>query len=61
MENMSYCRFENILYDLSDCQDALFEYGLGDYDLSETELMAAKQLIQMCVDIAETNADLLDT
>lgn len=59
MGNMSYCRFENTLSDLSDCQDALFEDGLDD--LSETELRAAKHLIQMCIDIAETNADLLDT
>jgi len=59
MANMSYCRFENTLGDLSDCQDELFENGLDE--LSDTEKERAIELIQMCIDIAESHRDLLDT
>jgi hypothetical protein len=58
MANMSYCRFENTVDDLSDCQSVLREIGLEG--LSKTELDCAKQLISLCIDIAETNSDLLD-
>lgn len=58
MANMSYCRFENTLSDLSDCQDALFESGVDG--LSDTEKECAIELIQMCIDIAESHQDLLD-
>lgn len=48
MGNMSYCRFQNTLLDLRDCQ----EY-INDDDLSEEEKRARKKLIELCKDIAE--------
>ena len=49
MSNMSYCRFQNTLTDLRDCQNALFE---GE-ELSEAEEKAKKRLIQVCQAIFE--------
>ena len=51
MANMSYCRFENTLSDLRDCQNALQEEGLKG--LSGDELMAARRLIALCSHITE--------
>lgn len=48
MSNMSYCRFENTLKDLRDCDEHLF-----DNDLSEEEEKARERLIQLCKKIAE--------
>jgi hypothetical protein len=49
MSNMSYCRFQNTLADLRDCEEALNERGnLDDLDLSEGELKAARRLIALC-------------
>lgn len=46
MSNMSYCRFENTLRDLRDCEDALQEMCDGDAKkLSEYELPAAQELV----------------
>ena len=50
MSNMSYCRFENTLSDMQDCFDALKE---GDKKLSESELEAKKELIQLCREFLE--------
>lgn len=47
MGNMSYCRFENTLDDLRDCQEAM-----GDDDLGESEQRARAILIRVCGDIA---------
>ena len=47
MANMGYCRFENTLGDLQDCQE-----HIGDYDLSETEMSAREEMIRICVEIA---------
>lgn len=58
MGNLSYCRFENTLRDLSDCEDALFEKGLEG--LSEAELEAAKRLIELCADIVSSHIYLLE-
>jgi hypothetical protein len=53
MPNMSYCRFQNTLGDLEDCAEALADI---DYDLSRIvdkgERMAAKELIELCRQIA---------
>jgi len=49
MSNMSYCRFQNTYADLVDCRDALDE----DRPLSEAEYEKAKQLIELCQEIAE--------
>lgn len=52
--NMSYCRFYNTLADLKDCY-----YNIEDVeDMSYEEKRARKELIQICMDIAE-NADYL--
>lgn len=52
MSNMSYCRFQNTLNDLRDCQDALEELATGDVEpLSPEELSAAKRLVTTCADI----------
>lgn len=47
MSNMSYCRFQNTLQDLRDCEDHL------DDRLSEDEAKARKRLIELCHDIAD--------
>lgn len=48
MSNMSYCRFQNTLSDLQDCEQALNE----QYKLSDRELDAAVRLIKCCHRIA---------
>lgn len=58
MSNMSYCRFQNTLQDLRDCQQALQMDGMGD--LSKEELSAAKSLIGICSGIAEEFGEELD-
>lgn len=60
MSNMSYCRFNNTLNDLHDCQDAL---GSGD-SLSAEERAKAVRLINVCRNIAseyegESDEDIL--
>lgn len=58
MQNMSYCRFENTLAALRECQDALNEAGNNPLDgLNEYELKAAKQLIKLCRKIADDYED----
>lgn len=52
MSNMSYCRFQNTLSDLRDCEENLF-----DEDLSEEEQAARKRLIKLCHRIAEQTED----
>jgi len=47
MSNMSYCRFENTVRDLKDCEDFV-----GD-QLSQDENEARKELIKTCIRIAE--------
>ena len=54
MANMSYCRFENTLSDLRDC------YMNMDSDLSQREFYKRKQLIEMCMSIANEYDHLLD-
>lgn len=51
MSNMSYCRFRNTLTDLRDCQDALWD-DVGELSLEEKR--AAKRLIEICQEIAES-------
>lgn len=47
MANMSYCRFQNTLADLRDCQEHLFE------ELSSAEEEARAELVRVCQEIAE--------
>ena len=46
MSNMGYCRFQNTVNDLEDCQEHIF-----DDDLSKDEEKARRRLIQICKDI----------
>ena len=48
MANMSYCRFQNTYNDLIDCSVNLF-----DEDMSDSEKMARKNLIELCKEIVE--------
>lgn len=50
MSNMSYCRFENTLSDLLDCEEALEEAGT---ELSESEERARRELIEACKRIVD--------
>lgn len=50
--NMSYCRFQNTLMDLRDCQE-----HMDDGDLSEEERDARRELIDVCWRIAQDYAN----
>lgn len=52
MSNMSYCRFQNTVKDLRDCQDALDDIGDNLAELSKEEARAANALIAICQEIA---------
>jgi len=56
MSNMSYCRFQNTLLDLDDCNENMDETK----DLSEEEQIARLRLIEVCVDIAGDYRDELE-
>lgn len=55
MANMSYCRFNNTLADLFDCENALEDFLDNDENVisSEEERRKAKRLIQLCHEIAD--------
>ncbi len=53
MSNMSYCRFQNTVSDLQDCQEALAE----GKRLSKEEEDAAVRLITTCIEIAQAYLD----
>jgi hypothetical protein len=55
MANMSYCRFQNTLNDLQDCED-----HLGDEIEDSTEKRARERLIQLCQDIVEKSGIIID-
>lgn len=49
MSNMSYCRFQNTLMDLQDCQEVLDEMTVEEAGkLSDEERRAATKLVNMC-------------
>jgi len=52
MGNMGYCRFENTLHDLYDCNEYIW-----DNDLSESEEKARKALIALCREIADEHLE----
>lgn len=66
MGNMSYCRFNNTVLDLQDCQEVLSENFNGlvneeddcENSISYTERQKAVQLIEMCREIAEEWEDI---
>ena len=53
MSNMSYCRFENTLHDLQDCEEALDHLFEGTAPLSGAELQCAAELVQTCQSILD--------
>lgn len=55
MANMSYCRFRNTLQDLQDCYD-----NMDESDMGADEMRARKRLIELCMEIAENCADLIE-
>jgi tetrahydromethanopterin S-methyltransferase subunit G len=58
MGNMSYCRFENTVGDMQDCENALNEISGNIEELeSEVEQMYAKEFIKICKRIASDYAD----
>lgn len=52
MGNMSYCRFQNTLQDLRDCNEALEEIDGNLAELSKEEARAADRLVRLCARIA---------
>jgi hypothetical protein len=52
MGNMGYCRFQNTLNDLRDCNNHIEDTGL-----SEEEEKARTRLIALCREIAEVDND----
>ena len=52
MGNMDYCRFQNTVSDLRECQDAMDER-----DLSPNEKHARKEMIKVCQEIARDYGD----
>lgn len=55
MSNMSYCRFQNTLDDLRDCETAIEELQNPKEELSAEEYAAYRALIRMCRRIANDN------
>lgn len=55
MANMSYCRFQNTLADLRDCEES---DGMWDPEtLSDEEKRARTALISLCCTIASEHGD----
>ena len=54
MSNMSYCRFENTLADLRDCNEHMDE---DMEDRSDEEKQAKKNLIKLCKEITSNYGD----
>lgn len=55
MANMGYCRFQNTLRDLEDCNDYLHR----DLESAE-ERIARRELIDLCREIASEGAYLVE-
>lgn len=54
MSNMGYCKFRNTLLDLQDCTYTLYDLGGNISDLDEEEQTAARALIRLCCEIADS-------
>jgi len=55
---MSYCRFQNTVLALKDCEGVLEEMVDGDPEpLSDEELGAAQQLVTSCLSIVQLLAE----
>jgi hypothetical protein len=55
--NMSYCRFENTLAALRECDEAMAESVNPLGELSESERKAAKRLLKLCREMADNYGD----
>lgn len=54
MSNMSYCRFRNTNDDLRDCEDALTDISISDYqEMDDDEQVAVINLLKRCQRITE--------
>jgi hypothetical protein len=53
MPNMSYCRFQNTVRDLQDCQEHMDEVD----DLGSDEASARERLIEVCKEIVRENGE----
>ena len=53
MANMSYCRFENTLADLRDCEKALGNIYDEVTEMSSYEKNALPKLIELCKSISD--------
>ena len=60
MGNMSYCRFQNTVADLLDCQEALDSTRFEYKELFDKEQQAVLSLIQICEEIANDHKYLID-
>ena len=54
MGNMSYCRFENTLADLQDCQQALFNIYENVSEMTSIESASMVELVAVCKEISDT-------
>jgi len=52
MGNMSYCRFQNTLFDMLDCYE-----NWDTDDLSDEEKRAQQRLLKLCINIVEEYVD----
>lgn len=59
MANMGYCRFQNTLSDLYDCESALHETPFEE--LSEDEQRACRKMYKACKMFIETYEDDMTT
>lgn len=53
MGNMSYCRFENTLNDLRDCEEALGNIYDEVTEMSSHEKNAVVELVELCKTITD--------
>lgn len=53
MGNMSYCRFENTLNDLRDCEEALENINDEVTEMSSCEKNSVVELVELCKTITD--------
>jgi hypothetical protein len=63
MANMTYCRFQNTLLDLQDCEERITDFNSlqdAQEELSADEFRALIRLLKLCKNIAEDNEYLFE-
>ena len=63
MANMSYCRFQNTLIDLEDCEERMMDFNSledAQEELSPEEFRAFLRMLKLCKQISEDNEHLLE-